>query len=964
MSKTKRAQQAQSVSATIIRRTAIAQAITFAFMAGTVQAQTAPSTPAADATKIDAVTVTGIRRGIEAAISIKQNSTSVVEAISAEDIGKLPDSSVAESISRLPGVTAQRDRGTGRAKGISVRGFAGDFAGGLLNGREQASTGDSRGLELDQFPSELLGSIILYKTPDASLVGQGLSGTIDQRTVRPLDFGRRQVGVSLKNISSGRGIEETDAGKGSRLALTYVDQFANRTIGIAGGLTRYKDTGAGQQKFNSWGGWAAEVDYAPGRGGKVKLPGGFTADTESNDFNRDGAMLALQFKPNKNFETSLDLFYSKGSTGSKKTGLEGGIGAISSGPYDPRDDSLIYPRNTLSNIVLTPDGQYAASGTLNNYKGVVRNHIESGDDKLLSVGWNLKYKIGGWTTAADLSSSKVTKVSSRYETTAGLAGNAPTLDTISWSGFNGSNFTDVLYKTGLNYADRNVVRLTDVNGWSGNNDDKLPEAARRASANASPQAGYLAQPTVSDSIKQLRLSAGRDISFWDFNKLDFGVNITDRSKTKTTLEGRLLIKGTDPFGTAPVPGTGTSVAGTTGLPVVSWDPRGSLGTIYDIAAKVDPDILNKDWNVKEKITTFYAMGDLDGKAGSFDYRGNFGLQFINANQSTTGFNVNKQSCTGNTTATCPSKIVSGGTSYTDALPSLNLAFDVAPEQVLRVGFGKVIARPSMGDMRASTGFSYNSTLLNPNRDIGSYSGDSGNPELKPFKATALDISYEKYFGKKGYVSIAGFAKNLDTYILKVARPYDFAPLISGTPQGETVGFLTTPLNGTGGRVTGFEMSVNVPFNLFAPRLDGFGILASYSNTSSTLDLKTAGFATSDVSNPSIPLPGLSREVRNAKIYYEKSGLQVGLAVRSRSNFLGEISDFQDNKQYTFIKAESVVDFQAGYEFQTGPVKGLALSFTGQNLTKAKNQRYNSDPDSPTESIRIGKTFTFGVSYKF
>jgi iron complex outermembrane recepter protein len=951
----------QQTRAQVIRYTVIAQAIALSFAAVPI----AYAQQSAPAQQLDTITVTGIRRGIEAAISIKQNSNSIVEAISAEDIGKLPDSTVAESISRLPGVTAQRDRTTGRAKNISIRGFSGDFAGGLLNGREQASTGDSRGLELDQFPSELLGSIVLYKTPDAQLVGQGLSGTVDQRTLRPLDFGKRQVGVSYKNISSGRGIEETDSGKGSRLALTYVDQFAQRTLGVAAGITRYKDRGAGQQKFNAWGGWAADVDFPsatdPKR--KVKVPGGFTADTENNDYDRDGAMLALQFKPNKNFETSLDVFYSKGSTSTKKTGLEGGIGAISSGPYDPKDPSSIYPANVLSGVTLTADGQYAASGTLNNYKGVVRNHIESGDDKLLSVGWNTKFKIADWTTAADLSRSKVTKVSSRYETTAGLPGNAPALDTISWTGFNGSNFTDVLYKTGLNYSDRSVIKLTDVNGWSGNNDLDT-EAARRASSNASPQAGYLSQPNVSDAINQIRLSAGRDISFWDFSKIDFGFNVTDRKKTKTTLEGRLVIKGGNPFGTAEVPGSGSAIAGTTGLPIVSWDPRGSLGTIYDVVAKVDPDILNKDWTVKEKVSSLYAMGELNGKVGSIEYRGNVGIQVQNTKQSSTGFNVNKQSCSGNTTATCPSVVATGGTSYTDVLPSLNLAFDVAPEQVVRVGLGKVIARPNMGDMRASTGFSYNATLIGPTGTSGTYTGDAGNPTLKPFKATAFDLSYEKYFGKKGYVSVAGFVKNLDSYILKVARPYDYTALISGAPQGSTTGLLTTPINGTGGRVSGVELSVNVPFSLFAPALDGFGVLFSHSNTASKLDLTTAGFSTQDVGSATIPLPGLSRRVTNAKIYYENYGFQFGVAVRDRSSFLGEVKDFQDNNQYTFIDAEAVVDVQAGYEFQSGPIKGLGITFTGQNMTKAKFRRFNDDPSNPTESTRLGKTFTFGVSYKF
>ncbi|RZA31237.1 MAG: TonB-dependent receptor, partial [Lysobacteraceae bacterium] len=115
-----------------------------------------PTPPGATAQpNVATVQVTGIRRGIEAAISIKKNSSSIVEAISAEDIGKLPDQSVAESISRLPGVSAQRSRGSGRAADISVRGLSPSFNGTLLNGREMASTGNARSPEFDLFPAEL-----------------------------------------------------------------------------------------------------------------------------------------------------------------------------------------------------------------------------------------------------------------------------------------------------------------------------------------------------------------------------------------------------------------------------------------------------------------------------------------------------------------------------------------------------------------------------------------------------------------------------------------------------------------------------------------------------------------------------------------------------------------------------------------------------------------------------------------
>src|SRR5207244_7147484 len=145
----------------------------------------AQETPAENA-PLQEVVVTGIRRGIEDAIKIKQDSNSIVEAISAEDIGKLPDTSIAESISRLPGLTSQR--ADGRASDISVRGTDPEFATALLNGREQVSTGDNRNIEFDQYPSELISGVIVYKTPDAGLVGQGLSGTIALQTMRPLAY--------------------------------------------------------------------------------------------------------------------------------------------------------------------------------------------------------------------------------------------------------------------------------------------------------------------------------------------------------------------------------------------------------------------------------------------------------------------------------------------------------------------------------------------------------------------------------------------------------------------------------------------------------------------------------------------------------------------------------------------------------------------------------------------------------
>jgi iron complex outermembrane receptor protein len=747
------------------------------------------------------VTVAGIRRGIEEAISIKKNSSSIVEAISAEDIGKLPDNTVAESISRLSGVTTQRNKVNGKATDVSVRGLSPSFNGSLLNGREQASTSDARSPEFDLFPSELTGSVLVYKTPDASLMGQGLASTIDLRTLRPLDFGKRVLAASAKKerigVDSG-----SDLGSGHRATLTYVDQFANRTIGLSLGLTKFKEDNGGELKFDSWGGWAPTVDY---NGAQVAVPGGFLAETSRRKSDRDGASLTLQYKPNQNFKSTVDVFYSRGDESTKKTGIEGAV-AFGTGPYDPN--------GVLTNAVVS--NGIASSGTLSNYKADVRNHLYSNEDRLASFGWNNELKLDDkWRVETDLSHSHGVKNISNYETTAGQPGNTPAsqLGSISFSGFNGTNFADVKYKTSLDYSDRKVALLTDVDGWGGGPN--------------SPQAGYVSLPNIDDTVNSVRLTAHRELEWGPLASATFGINYTKRDKSRTGQEGRLSIKGGDGYASAAMPGTDVAPAGASGLMVASFDPTGTLSTIYDLNRWVDATVLSRDWSVGEKVATAYAMAELDGTLMSLPYTGNFGLQVVNTKQQASGNQVDLARCTGITFDTCPYSVRTGGASYTNVLPSMNVAFDLGSEQKLRLGAGKQISRANLDNMKASLDFAVqNATSVAP-----ALTGFAGNPELKPYQARSLDLSYEKYFGKKGYISVASFFKKLDNYIINAPELFDFKPYTSANTPLPTTG----PYAGFdhrlpdqaaerfGRQYARLELAVNVPFSLVTPWLDGFGV---------------------------------------------------------------------------------------------------------------------------------------------
>lgn len=868
--------------------------------------------------QVQTVTVTGIRRGIESAISVKKNSDSIVESVSAEDIGKLPDASIAESIARLPGLAAQRDPQGGAAKTISIRGMSPDFATALLNGREVVSTGDSRNVEFDQYPSEMLAGVNVYKTPDAGLVGQGLAGTVNMLAVRPLNFTQRQVVVNYRQEKNGVGA--LAEGQGNRYSASYIDQFADRTLGLAIGYAKTdRDLGA-QTRGGCWG--LADYTY---NGQPIQTCGGFEFFTDQIQEQREGAMAVLEWKPNRNFTSTLDAMYSTYDKQLDKKGFQGGLvwGGGTDLPYGQ-------PR-VLSNATIV-DG-IAVSGTWDNFRGIIRNDAEGIKDELQAFGWNNQLRLGeDWTANADLSYSTADRRQTIVETTA----STPTFmaDTLQFDNTGGN----LRVTPGLSYADPNVMKLTDVMGWGGG-----PNF---------PQAGYTKLPHVEDELKSLRLSARKDLAEGSmFRAFDMGVNYADRSKSREFIEGRLVIKGGDPFGVADMPGGGSILAGGSGISVATFDPVANLGSIYDIEAKNHPDIYNKDWTVSEKLATVYAKADIDTEWFGVPVRGNVGVQYIHADQSSTAFSVDRSG--GDTDA--PASLVTNGDKYGDVLPSMNLVFDMGSQNVVRLGLARVMARPNMADMRANFAFSLDNQL-------GIYTGSGGNPWLRPFRANAIDVAYEKYWGNKAYVGAAAFYKDIKSYVITEGIAFDYTNYVTAqtppAPNGN-VGILTVPVNGKGGTISGIELAASLPLDMLWKPLAGFGLVASYSNTDSSLSPPDI----TDGGQGKMELPGLSKEVSSITAYYENGGFQIRVSQRQRSDFIGERRTIEGDRQLTYIKGESIMDAQIGYEFQSGWLKGLGVLLQGYNIGNTKYKRYADTPNNIIETVNVGTTYLLGINYK-
>jgi TonB-dependent receptor len=342
-------------------------------------------------------------------------------------------------------------------------------------------------------------------------------------------------------------------------------------------------------------------------------------------------------------------------------------------------------------------------------------------------------------------------------------------------------------------------------------------------------------------------------------------------------------------------------------------------------------------------------------------KGNVGVQFIHTKQSSSSY----RSING---AVEP---FTQGTSYNDVLPQFNLAFLLPNQNAIRVGIAREMARPRLDQLKASVdeGIGTNAG----NRPGGS----GGNPLLKPWRADAFDLSWEKYFSNKGYVSAAVFFKKLKTYIYNSSDgTHDFATMVAELtaagyfPEGvtpETIGTLNLPQNGEGGNLKGIELSASLPGDLLSEATRDFGLLLSVAQTESNIVVadppggSNSTIASNGLGN--IPLPGLSKTVWNATFYFEHAGFSARIATRARSKYIGEITNFSNDRTFQYVKGNEITDFQTSYEWQEGKLKGLSVLFQINNMTNAPYVSYQTSEARMMDYQTYGKQFMFGVNYK-
>jgi len=903
----------------------------------------------------NAIVVTGFRRSLQDSINIKRRERGTVEAVSAEEIGKLPDVSIAESIARLPGIAAQRV--AGRAEIVSIRGFSPDFTTVLLNGRQQASSGFNRAVEFDQYPSELMGSVVVYKTPDAGITGMGLAGTVDLRTIRPLAYGKRAIVVNLRGQLDEDGGRNQDFSKwGGRGSISYIDQNDDGTLGWMVSYA-HLDAPSHTDHTKNW----FYGDYGDG---VQTLSGDEIRAITSRDI-RDGITGSVEWKPSDAIHSTLDLYYSRFKQKTTTRGAEWFSSAWVDGV-------------TYSNVQTEDrDGvTFDVADHVTNVVPQLRWDDNKRVDHLFSVGLNNDFRVAERThLIADLSYSSNKRNETDIEIFGGYSccttpdpsdGRTPrgrVFDSydrdIPSNGFlRDTNFT-------LDYADASQVSLGDRAAWNGYGSE-----------------GHIKSPHIKETLGSGDLTLRQDFEGSGigkfFSNAEIGLDYTHRHKQKTVTELDLFLKNgrlqslIDPqYLTGP---TALSFAGDMRLLGVQVSDLVNNGGYYDVVQLEDSNHFDKAWDIKEDILTFKAKANID----SGDLHGNVGVQVVRQKQDSTGLRIN--------TAVTPIQLldVDEGAKYTDILPSLNLYYDLDRHNRLRFALAKVMARPRMDDMRANLVPSFSGGACSgearqglppcgPGVTVNPWSAGGGNPALEPWRAKELDVGYEWYGGKASYLSAHGFYMWLDNYIYNQLLPLDFTGLTP--PPGDlanlqaqcngctisNIGTLSAPANGQGGWIRGVEVSGAIEFNRFTRVLDGFGAAGSVSYT----DYKLKKEATDQL--PDRILPGFSKWVWDATGYYEKNGFQARVSYRHRTGFKGEVVSLFSNLGFPFIGPDSQMDAQIGYTFQPGSrLDGLGIVLQVSNVLDSPYRTYYNVNDVQTLEAfeKYGRSWLLGASYHF
>ncbi|WP_209349382.1 TonB-dependent receptor [Pontixanthobacter sp. CEM42] len=929
---------------TAFRLALLASAITIALPNTTfAQDQVEPDDQLAEG---EDIVVTGqIGRTIENSLETKRNLGVIGDAIVGDDIGDLPDLSVAETLERVVGVTS--DRFKGGASELSVRGLGAFLGSSYLNGREISSGSDGRDVNFGQFPSELINGAIVYKSQQASFIEGGVSGIIELQTLKPLDYGKRRLQIQALGGYSDYEDRVTDGDPlNYRVTASYVDQFqlGDGELGIAIGGQIRRDT-APEDIFTSSSTYrpcntiegidqsnncAFDTDAAgnpTGASDTYFVSNQYIYRAMQTEADRDAVMATIQLKPSSNFEVILDAQYSYRDDIEERGNL-----VIADG------------RRDIAPIEISPTGALLAwSGeTRLENQSVWRQRTE----EYIGLGSNIAWSSGPLNLVADFSYSQTQRRQDELDMR--IRTNSRVLYEIDRRGTNIPNLT----LTDVSAVENNTGLAFDLDNHDLYNNGAR---ARRRLEN------------VDDGIFAVRLDATYETDGF-FESFQAGFRYANRQRvqddgidsTLPLLAGNYASDGAiaarrDGFLVEDL-FRGDENTNARGLTFATWDARALFTALTgDINAGVPASgvstLSTQDTDVTEKTYAGYVQANFDSMMFGVPARGNIGFRGVKTDLASIGVSSALVTSPGPdpdtiTITEVGAPIINAErNSFWNWLPSANLVLELGDDKLLRLAAYRAIARPDQLNLSAALNFDDTADL----GDLGSIVSASGNPFLEPLTSWNGDVSFEWYVAPTTSFAVAAYAKQLQTGFRTDVTPLTLN--VDGAPTEVIVG--RTVNSGEKSRLLGFEVNAQHKFDF------GLGFQLSYNFADSDFEFEdpivVSGNALSDFTEPA-NIPGYSKHTANATVFYEADWFSTRLAYKWRSSYFKPFRTSSNR----FTEDQGFLDFSLNIDI----VDGVQARFQALNILDEPNIFYRPTGDSLAQADYSGRRYFVGLRGKF
>ncbi|CAN7435207.1 TonB-dependent receptor [Phenylobacterium sp. LjRoot225] len=929
-----------------------------------------------EAQTVEEVVVTGMKKSLQSAVEMKQQTMEIVDSIRAEDIGKLPDSNVAETLTRIPGVQGYRYGGEGASpvgsgSGLTIRGLSGQTA-SQVDGRAYFTAG-SREFNIESAIPGMVAGLDVYKNPSAEHIEGGIGGLVNVRTRRPFDF---------KGLAGSAAVTARYNDLAKSTQPDYFGLISNRWKvgdGEMGLLLAFNQ----QRSFN-------RSDNSPGPGGtQLRRPiradsAEYAANTSLNrayvgrsdvTYLADVDPLTLSAADRQNLVTLAGVTTNVFQEDIRRV-RKGFNGAFQ---WKPSSNLELYVDSTYSyylyhqnyRFLTTADSRYAQNLKTVPFsltEGLANRNLNGGEDAVLA---GQKFASG---TFLGSGVSSIGGDEHRPYTTWVLGTGAKWTPTDRLS----VDF-DVSYVAAKQTQDNRAVTMAPRNGlaWDITRAIGVPQSLAISGPDLASPATWVFRNYDNGThlVYHDQGLAGRvdvkydlDSGFIQDIKVGARVSSTKSKFSNFSYGGRPLTTDGQALNAAQSNAIfATGAADLVGQSPTNWfDGQAGYSGGYLVFT---PDMLLDD-NVRnrfplagipadssipenllaqrvqqEKTYAAYAVADfalLDDKV-----RGSAGVRFVRTELTTQGRVLD-------TTGAVPAIVGSSAdTSYTNVLPTFNVAYYFTPDTLLRFGYGKGLTRPSSGD-------------LTPSITVNSFTGlgNGGNPNLKPFTADSFDLSFEKYFSSNGYASAALFYKKIDGFVLgaDTCLTVPNAPAYTGTisnncPAGQYR--ITTSVNAEKGSAKGVELAAQTFFDFLPGQFKNFGVQGSFSYVKTELPVMLSG------RRVVTRQPFQSNISWNVAGLYENDLVSARLVYTYRSDFVlfGTSANPIDGR---YIKGYGLLDASVNFNLN----KSLTLSLNASNLLNKAPNRYVGEPDNGYDSGILrqgylnGRIYSVGLRYRF